>query len=101
MLHTNIKAIDLVFSDKKIFSCLTYISLHVCKTCDPRAGPFLVPGTLFEQSWWKSTRRWTCNLLRLRRGKHVKQVPHDLNVFDTFTKQINVTIFDLQTSVHV
>ena len=34
----NIKALGLVVSDKKIFSCFLYISLY--KTCDPWAGPF-------------------------------------------------------------
>ena len=34
----NIKALCLVVSDKKIFSCFPYISL--CKSCDLRACPF-------------------------------------------------------------
>ena len=34
-----IKALGLVVSDKKIFSCFPYISL--CKTYDPRGMPFL------------------------------------------------------------
>ena len=38
----NIKALELVVSDKKIFSCFPYISL--CKTYDPCVGPFFVPG---------------------------------------------------------
>ena len=38
----NIKALGLVVSDKKIFSCFPIISL--CNTCDPRVGPFLAPG---------------------------------------------------------
>ena len=38
----------LVVSDKKSFSCFLYISLY--KTCDPRAGPFLTPRALFEQT---------------------------------------------------
>ena len=38
----NIKALGLMVSDKKIFSCFSYIRL--CKTCDPGAGPFLAPG---------------------------------------------------------
>ena len=37
----NIKAIGLQVSDKEIFSYL-YISL--CKTCNPRSGPFLAQG---------------------------------------------------------
>ena len=39
---SNSTALGLVVSDKKFFSCFPYISL--CKTCDPRAGPFLAPG---------------------------------------------------------
>ena len=40
MLH--IKALCLVVSDKKIFSCFPNISLG--KTCDPGADPFMAPG---------------------------------------------------------
>ena len=41
-------------SDKKTFSHFPYISL--CKTCDPRGWPFLAPGALFVQTWYRSTR---------------------------------------------
>ena len=50
----NIKALGLALLDKKMFSYFPYIS--ICKTCDPRAGPFLVPGVEFEQVRWRSTR---------------------------------------------
>ena len=50
MLHTKYNALGLMVSDKKIFHVFHYISL--CKTCDvtPWAGPFLAPGTLFEEN---------------------------------------------------
>ena len=35
------KALGLVFSDKKNFSCIPYISL--CKTCVPKGGPVFGP----------------------------------------------------------
>ena len=35
-VHTDIKALGLMVSDKKIFSIFHYISL--CKTCDPKEG---------------------------------------------------------------
>ena len=38
----NMKALDLVVSDKKVFSCFPYISLF--KTFDPGAGPFWSEG---------------------------------------------------------
>ena len=41
MLHTNIKALGLVVSDKKIFHVAPYISL--CKACDPRGGAIFGP----------------------------------------------------------
>ena len=50
---SNIKALGLVVSEEKIFSCFPYIS-H-CKTCDPWGRPFLAPGTLFEQNWQRFT----------------------------------------------
>ena len=49
MLHKNIKALGFVVSEEKICSCLPYIILH--KTCDLGAGPFVTPGSLFEQTW--------------------------------------------------
>ena len=48
ILHTKIKAIGLVVSDKKIFSCTPYISL--CKTFDPWGRPYLAPGLLFDKN---------------------------------------------------
>ena len=36
-------------SDKKIFKVFPYMIL--CKTSDPRAGPFFSLGLQFEQSW--------------------------------------------------
>ena len=47
--YPNTKALGLVVSDKKIFSCFHYRSL--CKTCDPGMGPFLTPGAYFEPTW--------------------------------------------------
>ena len=38
---SNIKALDPVVSDKKIFSCIPCISLY--KTCDPGGGPIFGP----------------------------------------------------------
>ena len=37
----NIKVLCLMVSDKKIFSCLPFISL--CKICNPRVGPYFGP----------------------------------------------------------
>ena len=37
----NIKALGLVVSDKKIFSCFPNIS--ICKTCDPQNGCIFGP----------------------------------------------------------
>ena len=45
MLHTKFKALSLMVSDKKIFSCFSlYKPIYICKTWDPPTGPFLVPG---------------------------------------------------------
>ena len=41
MIHTNIKALDPVVSDEKIFSTFPYISL--CKTCDPQGRVIILP----------------------------------------------------------
>ena len=50
MLHTKyIKALGLVVSEKKIFSCFT-IQAYV-KHVTPGAGPFIAPGAYFEQTW--------------------------------------------------
>ena len=50
-----IKALGLVVSDK-IFSCFPCTCICLCKTCDPRTGPFLAPGAYFEQTLKRSTR---------------------------------------------
>ena len=65
-LHTNIKALSLMVSDKKIFHVFPYISLcltcdpymvhgssyiSLCETCDPWGGVIFAPGALFEQTW--------------------------------------------------
>ena len=41
MIHTNIKALDPVVSDEKIFSTFPYISL--CKTCDTQGRVIILP----------------------------------------------------------
>ena len=43
----NIKALDLMVSDRKICPC--FPNKGLCKTCDPVARPFLAPGACFEQ----------------------------------------------------
>ena len=51
---SNIKALCLVVSGKKIFSCFP-IQANV-KHVTPWMGPFLASGALFEHTWYKSTR---------------------------------------------
>ena len=49
MLHNKYQGSRLCGFREEDFSGLPYIILY--KTCDPGAGPFLTPGSLFEQTW--------------------------------------------------
>ena len=45
----NVKALGLVDTDMKIFSCFSLYK--PLKNVTPGAGPFLAPVALFEQTW--------------------------------------------------